>query len=276
MQSKTLHIFGDSFASDYSKSWTRILADKQGLAVRNYAEGGTSVEWSALRLMNATFNDGDIVIFVISHCYRFDIEPFITERPMEASTAKEYNSLSDMHKWYVTNRSQPVLDLKPTLYTSLIYSLSQKQPNVKFIVISGFTDSKKSSIINKTENFIMLDSVSLNEISHFEVNEHKLNPYMLYNVCGLDPRVNHLTNVNLDNLANSINDVINYWDETQYNKSRFAKNVINTHVRNLDELYVTYVDTGMMYDEWIQIIKREVTQPQGSRWHRFKQWVLEL
>lgn len=276
MQPNTLHIFGDSFAEDYPKSWTRLVAGQQDLAVKNYAKGGTSVEWSALKLINTTFNDGDVVIFVISHCYRFDIEPFISERPTEASTAKEFDTLTEMHKWYVQNRSQQVLDLKPSLYTSLVYSLSQKHPNVKFIVISGFTDSKKSSIINKTQNYIMLDSVALNEISHFEVNEHKLNPYMLYNVCGLDPRINHLTNVNLNNLAECINDVINSWDETKYNKSRFVKNVINKHVKNIDELYSMYVDTEVLDKEWIQMTKREVTNIQGSRWHKFKQWVLEL
>ena len=275
MQSK-LHVFGDSFASDYSKSWTRILAEKQGLDVCNYAAGGTSVEWSALKFMDAEFQDGDVVIFVISHCYRFDIEPFVSENPTEASTAKEFNALSEQHQWYVTNRSNALLELKPTLYTSLIYSMAQKMPNVRFIVISGFTDSKKSSIISRTSNYIMLDSISLNEISHNEVNEVKLNPYMLYNVCGLDPRVNHLTSVNLDNLANSINDVITHWDETYYNKSRFTKNVINKHVKNLEELYSLYVDTGVLNNEWIQNTKRPVAFQQGSRWHKFKQWILEL
>lgn len=275
MQNK-LHIFGDSFASDYSKSWTRTVATYQNLEVCNYAAGGTSVEWSALKFMDATFRDGDVVIFVISHCYRFDIEPFISERPTEASTAKEFNTLSTMHQWYVTNRSQKVLDLKPQLYTSLIFSMSQKIPSVKFIVISGFVDSKNSSIVKKTSNYLMLDSISLNEISHDEVNETKLNPYMLYNVCGLDPRVNHLTSTNLNNLANSINDVIECWDETKYNKSRFAKNVINSHVKNIEELYTHYVDSGILYDEWIQHTKRPVTFQQGSRWHKFKQWILEL
>lgn len=275
MQNK-LHVFGDSFASDYAKSWTRSVAATQGLDVCNYAEGGTSVEWSALKFMNATFRAGDIVLFVISHCYRFDIEPFITVKPTEASTAKEFTSLTDMHQWYVLNRSQPVLDLKPTLYASLIYTMSQKMPDVKFIVISGFTDSKNSSIIKKTDNYLTLDSISLNEISHREVNEHKLNPYMLYNICGLDPRVNHLTSVNLKNLADSINDVITFWDETKYSKSRFAKNVINTHAKNIEELYSLYVDTGILDPEWIQLTKRPVTSLQGSRWHKFKQWILEL
>lgn len=275
MQNK-LHVFGDSFASDYAKSWTRAVAKKQDLELQNYAEGGTSVEWSALKFMDANFRDGDIVIFVISHSYRFEIEPFVSLKPTEAATAKEFETLNEMYQWYVMNRSQKVVDLKPLLYTSLIYSMSQKMPGVKFIAISGFEDSKDSSIFIKTSNYLMLDSISLNEISHNEVNEFKLNPYMLYNVCGLDPRVNHLTSINLDNLTNSINDVINLWDETQYTKSRFAKNVINTHVSNLEELYSVYVDTGILDDEWIQNTKRPVAVQKGSRWDKLKQWILEL
>lgn len=269
-------VFGDSFVEDYPESWIRKLARLRGEDVRAFAKGGTSVEWSALQFMDAKFQDGDTVIFVLSNADRFDVEPFITHTPASAYTAKNYDTLDENLQWYVRSRSSKIVELKHTLYTSLIHAISQMHPQVKFLVLCGFDDSKGSSIVKKTDNFMMLDRISLNQISHYEVNELKLNPYMLYNICGHDPRVNHLSSVNLRRLATCIYDVLKTWDDRSYKINYFAKNVINTHVSTMEELYEKYVDTGICYHEWIELTKIPVTRIQGSIWHRFKQKILEL
>lgn len=269
-------VFGDSFVEDYSESWIRQLAKLRGEKLQAFAKGGTSVEWSALNFMKTKFRDGDTVIFVLSNADRFDVEPFVSHTPASAYTAKNYNSLDENLQWYVRSRSAQLVDLKHTLYTSLIHAISQQYGGVRFLVLCGFDDSKGSSIVKRTNNFMMLDRISLNQISHYEVNELKLNPYMLYNITGHDPRVNHLSSVNLDRLATCVNQVLNTWDDSAFKLKYFAKNVINTHVTTMDELYENYVDTGLMYDEWIEMTKIPVTHTQGSIWHRFKQKILEL
>lgn len=271
-----LHVFGDSFSEDFPTAWPSRLAKLQNLKISNQSHGGSSIEWSGLKLHNTKFNNGDVVIFVLSSIERFDIKPFITTAPSEAWRAKHVDTLNDANlEWYIRSRSDKLLDLKPALYTSWICCLSQQHPDVKFIVISGFADSKGSSVISKTSNYIMLDSISLNEISHYEVNELKLNPYMLYNICGHDPRINHLSNINLDKLANSINDVINTWDGSNYRLDRFVKNVIDKHVSTLDDLHNTYVSTGIFDKQWIEKNTIPVTQIHTTRFHMVKQWILE-
>jgi hypothetical protein len=188
---------------------------------------------------------------------RFDVEPYVTKTPTDSYKAKDADSLDSNLLWYVKSRSQELLDLKPTLYTSLIHSTSVVNPNVKFVVIAGFPDSKNTSIIKQTSNFIVLDQTSLNEISHYEVNEIKLNPYMLYNVCGNDPRINHLSNINLDNLANCVNSAITNWDSSQFKLSKFVKNVINKKITSMEELHTYYVETGLFNKDWVNL----VTQP---------------
>lgn len=269
-------VYGDSFVEDHHYSWTRILARMRGHKVKNFAKGGTSIEWSALQFVKGQFKDGDIVIFVLSNASRFDVEPFMTHTPALAYSAKNYDSLDAHQQWYVEHRSTELLDFKPSLYASLVYAVSQNFPGVKFLVMCGFDDSCNSSVVKKSKNFLILDNLSLNTISHYEVNEWKLNPYMLYNVTGHDPRVNHLSSVNLRRLAWCVDNVISFWDRDMFKLNAFSKNVINKHVSNMDELQREYIDTGICYADWVEKTKIPVTNIQGSLWHRLKDKVAEF
>lgn len=272
----TLHVFGDSFAEDFRSAWARKVSILQNLKLNNKGKGGTSIEWSALNLQETKLVPGDVVLFVLSSTRRFEIEPFVTENPIGACQAKDVKFLNDPNlEWYVRSRSDKVLDLKATLYTSWIYSLSQKNPEVKFIVISGFEDSQGSSVISKTQNYMMLDKFSLTQLSHYEVNELKLNPYMLYNLCGFDPRVNHLTTVNIDKLAYCISEVIDTWDSSNYTMNQFSKNVINDHASSYDDLVELYVKPGILDEEWIKATMAPPARIQGSKFHMLKEWLLE-
>lgn len=271
-----LHVFGDSFAEESPTSWTRKLAEFQSLKLNNKAKGGTSIEWSALNLQDTKLNDNDVVVFVLSNTRRFDVEPYVTHDPVGACQAKYVNTLNNPNlEWYVQNRSDRILNLKVPLYTSWIYSMSQTNPNVKFIVISGFEDSVKVNAVPETRNFKFLNSFALNQLSHYEIDELRLNPYMLYNICGHDPRVNHLTTPNLNNLADCINNVINTWDSSFYTLSLFEKNVIKNHITTFEELDELYIKTGMLDREWVNKTMTPVTHKQGSKFHMLKEWLLE-
>jgi hypothetical protein len=272
----TLHIFGDSFAEDSPTSWTRKLAELQHLNINNKAKGGTSIEWSALNLQDTKLSDNDIVLFVLSNTRRFDVEPYVTHDPVGACQAKYVKSLNNSNlEWYVENRSDKVLDLKIPLYTSWLYGMAQTNPNVKFIVISGFEDSVDVNVVPDTANFKLLNSVALNQISHYEIDELRLNPYMLYNICGHDPRVNHLTTPNLNKLAHCIDNVINAWDSSLYFLKYFEKNVIRTHITTVDELDELYIKTGILDRDWVNRTMTPVINKQGSKFHMLKEWLLE-
>jgi len=267
----TLHIFGDSFAEDFASSWTRQVAASHDLEVCNYSKGGTSIEWSMLQFLKAPFTPGDIVVFVLTNSSRFDIEPYISITPSMAYTAKEVHELTDDNlTWYIKNRSQDLLDLKPTMYSSLIHSVSTTNPGVKFLVVSAFPDSKNTSIVRKTDNFIVMDGTSLNEISHYEMNEIKLNPYMLYNICGKDPRVNHLTMTNHNNLSKVMNQTIDGWDASSFVIHNFTKNVIDKKVSTLEDMHTYYVDTGLFDKEWVASVTMPVVKVRKSFWDIFR------
>lgn len=269
-------IYGDSFVEDYAESWTRKLARMRGHKVRNFAKGGTSIEWSMLQFVQGNFKDGDIVIFVLSNPSRFDVEPFVTHTPALAYSVTDYDALDENQKWYLEHRSEKLVKLKPTLHTSVIYTMSQKHPGTKFLVMCGFDDTIGTSIIKKSNNYLMVDNISLNKISHYEVNEWKLNPYMLYNVTGHDPRVNHLSSVNLMRMAMCVDNVISYWDGSMFTLNAFSKNVINKHVSNMEQLKREYVDTGLCYQDWIDRTCIPVDKTRGSLWHKFKDKVAEF
>lgn len=272
----TLHVFGDSFAEDSPTSWTRTLATLTGLSLNNKAKGGTSIEWSALQLQDTKLRDNDIVLFVLSNTRRFDVEPYITHDPVGACQAKYVKSLNNCNlEWYVENRSDRVMDLKVPLYVSWIYGLSHTNPKVKFIVISGFEDSVGLDIVPDTNNFKFLNKIALNQISHYEIDEIRLNPYMLYNICGHDPRANHMTTPNLLKLANCMNEVITSWDSSSFTLNYFQKNVIDKHITTFDELNTEYIETGLLDKDWVKRTMTPVLKKQGSKFHMLKEWLLE-
>lgn len=267
----TLHVFGDSFAEDFPSSWTRQVAAANQLSVNNCAKGGTSIEWSMLQFLKTPLASGDVVIFVLTNSSRFDIEPYVSTIPEQSYIAKEVESLNDANlEWYVGHRSQELIDIKPSLYASLIHSISLAYPSVKFLVISAFPDSNDTSIIRKTDNFIVMDSTSLNEISHYEVNEIKLNPYMLYNLCGSDPRVNHLSTTNHSNLSKIVNQTISDWDSSLFVIQNFTKNVIDKKVKTLKDMHTYYVDTGIFDKEWVALVTKPVAKIRKSFWDIFR------
>jgi hypothetical protein len=173
---KQLHVFGDSFVESSSDfSWITILANSLKMKLNGYGLGGSSIEYSYLKLLDSISNigSGDVVIFAITNPFRWDLEHYLTKDPKGASNISDLDSsncnVNDIAhlKWYLMSRSTKLLDNKATLYISFIHSLSIKFSNTKFIVMSSFKESLSSSPAVNSNNFMHLNNISLNELSNY-------------------------------------------------------------------------------------------------------------
>ena len=79
----TLFVFGDSYAEDSLGSWTRLLSNSLGFNLKNFAIGGSCLEFSYIKLLEniKKFKKDDVVIFVLTSSVRIDLEYTITEQP---------------------------------------------------------------------------------------------------------------------------------------------------------------------------------------------------
>jgi hypothetical protein len=136
--------------------------------------------------------------------------------------------------------------------------LSTQLSQTKFIVIPGFHEESKINFQLDSNNFLFLNSFSLQKISNQEWNWINVSMKTFERIFKIDARENHLTVPNLKELARTIEDVIKYWDPKYYNKNKFLKRIINKRVENIDDFYEHYVLTGLIAEEHFLKLKSNV------------------
>jgi hypothetical protein len=136
--------------------------------------------------------------------------------------------------------------------------LSTRFSETKFIVIPGFPEESKINFKLDSDNFLFLNSFSLQKISNQEWNWLKLSMKTFERIFNIDLRENHLTVPNLKELATMLEEVIKYWDSTRYNENRFLRKIINKKVKTVDDVYTHYVLTGLINEERFLKLKSNV------------------
>ena len=244
----TLYVFGDSFAENSASSWTRLLASKLGYDMKNYARGGSCIEFSFLKLTsNENFKAGDVVVFVMTSPSRIVTNNTIYKDPTTAHILTPGGEDQQYLDWNVKIVPEFVIETKPTLYASYILNLSLQHPNVKFIVLKSF-DFNVDGVM-QTGNFMVVDHINLFKLSNAECRI----PYngQFNEVVGCDCRVNHFTNPNLEIFASMMYNVILLWDLKEFDPKKFLKGVLNTRIKTVDDIYRLYVDTGLIEKEFV-------------------------
>lgn len=252
----TLFAFGDSFAQNLPGNWIDRLAKLRNLEVKNYAVGGSCLEYSFIKILDAIdqIKENDIVIFVLTHPERLDLEDQIKGNISSAYKIQFKKTVGDLEDSlfyikYQMKRSKDILKNKHLLHLSFIKSLTLYKPKTKFLVIPAFREVQNSFFISNTENFLFANNLYLTEISDYEWNYLKIKGEAFQDIFGLDPRTNHLSNPNLDELAQTINEIIDTWDLRKFNKKRFKKNIISHPVSTVEDFFSYYVDTGLIDKE---------------------------
>lgn len=258
----TLFVFGDSYAEDTPGSWTRLLSNSLGFNLKNFARGGSCLEFSYIKLLEniKKIKKGDVVIFVLTSSVRIDLEYTITEQPTFGWLTNNLQRFPnpDFVKEYLLNRSMDIVDNKHLLYISFIHMLSTQLPETKFIVIPGFPKEAKINFKLSTHNFLFLNSFSLQKISNKEWNWFKVSMKSFERIFKIDLRENHLTVPNLKQLASMVEKVIKHWDSTYYVQDEFFKKIINKKVSTIDDIYKYYVLTGLINEERFLKLKSDV------------------
>jgi len=249
----TIFAFGDSFAEDLPGNWIGRLAELRNLKVKNYAIGGSCLEYSFIKLLDVIneIKDNDIVVFVLTHPGRLDLEDQIRGNVSSAYKIQHKKIIStfDDSEFYISyqmKRSKDLIKNKHLLHLSFIKSLALDKPKTKFLVIPAYQEVQNSFFISNTENFLFANKLCLMELCNYEWNYLKLKGEALQDIFGLDPRVNHLTNPNLIQLAISVNETIDNWDPRKIDKNRFKKNIVFKSIATIEDVYLNYVDTGLI------------------------------
>lgn len=273
-----LIVFGDSFAQSLPGNWVDRLAKLRNLNVRNYAIGGSCLEYSFIKLLDHVkkekFKQGDIVIFVLTHPNRLDLEEHITKDISSAYKINHSKSIktlndSDFFIKYNNNRSKDLIANKHILYLSFLKALATENFKTKFLAIPAYKEVQDSLLLTNTENFLFLNKTVLMEISDYECDFLGLNGEALQNIFGTDPRTNHMTNLNLEELSLAVNDVIDTCDINYFYKKRFKKNIVCERVRTIDDVYLHYVETGLIDKTRIDDLNNIIDTNKKRKWFLF-------
>lgn len=98
---KKVAIFGDSYACNWGTHahpyWSNILQNTHGWFIHNHAYGGTGLDYSYKKFMES-YDNYDIIIFVLSHPHRRTIWELVEGFPYDAwldkTNRQRYNYLS--------------------------------------------------------------------------------------------------------------------------------------------------------------------------------------
>jgi hypothetical protein len=112
--------------------------------------------------------------------------------------------------------------------------------------MSSFKESLSSSPAVNSNNFMHLNNISLNELSNYEWDLSNCPSKMFHNIYGIDPRTNHMTNPNLEQMAKVLYKVITTWNNSEFTKDNFFKNVVNRCVTSYEDVILHYVNTKLI------------------------------
>jgi hypothetical protein len=98
-------------------------------------------------------------------------------------------------------------------------------------------------------NFIITEKNFIekkNELSNYEWDLSNCPSKMFHNIYGIDPRTNHMTNPNLEQMAKVLYKVITTWNNSEFTKDNFFKNVVNRCVTSYEDVILHYVNTKLI------------------------------
>lgn len=275
-----LFVFGDSFTERSKKGWTTKLATKLNFKLKTFGAAGSSIEYSYLKLIDSLekglIDTGDLVIFVFTESERLDLDHNLSDSPLSGV----YNKISDIIKnkffdpdkwgidnqhhieWYVSNRSQKLLDTKFLLHLSFIKTLSLVYPEIKFLLLPAFETSfdiksKLFKLMSKsTDNFLVVTTPCLFEISHSEWStstSRKIRDKrkaQLQNFFRYEPRINHFSNPTIVILTDAMYNVITNWSTSKLHMGLFIPGILDTtDVLSFNDIKSKFIDTGILDKE---------------------------
>lgn len=252
-------VYGDSFADDactIGNSWTSLLSKKLNVPQVNRAVSGGSSQYAMKSFLNdyhSNFIDyKDIVIFVLSTPGRMHFE-FQNSRPdtaskyLHGSTDEWYKNNKKFIEWWMLNIDVSIENINHDCYIHALKTFAELRPETKVILLANLdhdpSGKNKLPLGNIPSNFFK-PNILLNEISENEiVGKLKYNEWT--RVTGYDPRINHLSNPNLDILSDKIFEIINTNSIDNVKYEHFKSNIFE--LITTKHQYLKYIHQRLLY-----------------------------
>lgn len=250
-------VFGDSYAAaDNRLDWPFKVGQSLGLPVHNFAVSGGSTEYAIRTFFNKcqSIPNNDPVIFVASTVGRMHLE-FQNQHPGTSCWGYQseiYTNNHTAHQWFIANRDHIRWHMTNTDlglahithlgYKALLKNFAESRPGL--VLFLENSDIKgPAEIVNTPSNFINP------EIFLCPISEHEIIGRLSYNewtkYTTYDPRINHLTEPNLETLARLVTNVISTpttANITAFHYEQFQRDIIQVITSHED--FILCVQNG--------------------------------
>ena len=257
---KKIVVFGDSFVNyDWVEnetnklSWSYFLSLRLNLPLVNYGISGSGLNYSMIKFTqyvnSEDYDIEDIIIFALTNEQRlyswnmptpslgifYNLLDVIETRPPEER--QWINENKDNALWAMNEIYHPSINYSILKIASFFQNWAKYHYTNTVIVLRGFNTlpegekiSKLLTLVKPLDNYfpILGEEDTLSTVSSQEFNYSLLHKYMLDQNAkfpGLDYRVNHLSTVNREILANKIESMINTQSINSWNNFKFKKNL---------------------------------------------------
>ena len=272
---RKLFVYGDSFSSSHrTPSWSGILSGLLDAELVNFAIDGGSSENAMIKFQQSieenAIQDGDVIVIQLSTPGRLHLE-FQRQHPGTAGTRSfsDVEWLDDLvHKeegpnalyrwwkdnrkfieWHIANSDMLVSVINHESYIHVMKNFAEANPNKTVILLQHSCQAVKFPMINLPSNFLMPD-IFLHEVSKAEHGDLSHHDWVRHTIW--DRRNNHLSNPNLEILANALNDAIHEKDASKISYDIFEKNIFK-QIKNQADLD-HYVNLGYISPEVGQLV----------------------
>jgi hypothetical protein len=263
-----VYAYGDSYSSNghqyHDKNeviefygWVEILAKKMNHELLNRAVSGGSTENAMLKftedIKENRFESDDVILFQTSTPGRLHLQ-FQKERPETASVyLHEVDITQSRHvwyrrnqryiQWYLANFDINIAQLNHVCYQHTIINFASSRPDLKVVLLSNTDQDEQIKLPTPPKNCIIvpieLDRVASNEWINCTYDEWT-------SFTRFDARINHLSNPNLNTLAQLVLESLNTGSTDHFTYDKFRQRIFSP-IRSRED-YNRYAELGLIYN----------------------------
>jgi hypothetical protein len=266
---RTLHIYGDSYASNHevtdlvndyngAQCWTNLIADNLKMQQCNHARAGTSTSYSLLKLKEHSDDilRDDVVIFCVSsferltfiHQHEFpDTAATLTYERLPKSIAHMrrhvwYKENAAHLEWFARNTDINNQKLIHEGYMHIIRNFAECNPDVTVLLMS--LDHYNVKFPMSIPRNLLIPAVTLYSISAAET---KISYREFTKYTGYDPRINHYSINNSKTFANLVTEAIQTNSVENFTLDKFESNIYTRSIDTVEE-YDRHIAAGNLFD----------------------------